>query len=359
MLENLGIHFVLKAFFVDMAWTPKLGSTVTVSSLMRTFLLDKSHKALLHTLLIGVEEFGVLKFNNHSAETLSWTVTRLPPPSSNIQKTIKLIQTQLLAFPECSTEAEFLNYTGSNLYSVLRGEVSGLEILFPPESSPHYKFGANNLYTNSMLMEHSKTIYIIEGILQTLRAVDPSQEIVKILEIGAGTGGTTVPLLSAISADPALSSRFEIHYNFSDISNFFVTKAKARLETLFPKVHFQYSILDIEVPQPIVAGTGFDIIVAADVFHATQYMDDTLRHTRALVKPGGILILGEIFKSSLFLELSFGMTEGWWRYGDDFRQMDGPLLSEAGWDGVLRKFGFGHVFTVGHGNYGVVFAKGV
>ena len=51
------------------------------------------------------------------------------------------------------------------------------------------------------------------------------------------------------------------------------------------------------------------MILASDVYHSTRYLEDAVTHTRTLLKPGGVLMLGETFQSNAFLEATRGWTE--------------------------------------------------
>ncbi|CEN60761.1 hypothetical protein ASPCAL03194 [Aspergillus calidoustus] len=105
----------------------------------------------------------------------------------------------------------------------------------------------------------------------------------RILEIGAGTGGTTLPVLQALTRDharPLMDS-----YTFTDISSGFFVKAEETFQAWKPLV--QFKTLDIERnpgEQGFEAAT-YDAIVAANVLHATTYIEQTMHHVRSLLKP--------------------------------------------------------------------------
>lgn len=57
----------------------------------------------------------------------------------------------------------------------------------------------------------------------------------------------------------------------------------------------------------------YDIIVAANVLHATHNMDHTMTQVNRLLKPGGKLLLVEATSSHQLLVGSiFGLLPGWW-----------------------------------------------
>ena len=115
----------------------------------------------------------------------------------------------------------------------------------------------------------------------------------RILEVGAGTGGITANIL------PALPAR-QTQYVFTDVSRFFLTKAEPKFR-LFPFVDFK--VLDIE-QDPLSQGfdpKSFDVVLASHVFHATQNLHETLTNVSRLMAPGGLLIFLEV--NCLLIEL--------------------------------------------------------
>ena len=114
----------------------------------------------------------------------------------------------------------------------------------------------------------------------------PSERGVRILEIGAGTGGTTAGILPLLPAD-------RTQYVFTDQGKGFLHKASQR----FAEYGFmRYQPLDIE-QSPLQQGFGAyqtDLIIASNVLHATQDLSATLRHARLLLQPGGRLVLFEL-----------------------------------------------------------------
>ena len=58
---------------------------------------------------------------------------------------------------------------------------------------------------------------------------------------------------------------------------------------------------------------GYDIVIAANVLHATHRMHHTMSQVNTLLKPNGKLILVEASEGRLISgELIFGLLPGWW-----------------------------------------------
>jgi len=162
---------------------------------------------------------------------------------------------------------------------------------------------------------------------------------IRIIEIGAGTGGTTTKLLP-------LLQRFPIEeYCYTDVSKAFLMYAEKHYKPQLPAL--TTSIFDVSkslAAQPIIAGY-YDVAIAANVLHATPNIRETLRNAKAVLKNQGVLLLNEISTWSLFNHLTFGLLEGWWLNEDTALRLPGsPGLSTEKWHEVLAEEGFESIF---------------
>ncbi|HEY4974776.1 MAG TPA: methyltransferase, partial [Steroidobacteraceae bacterium] len=170
-----------------------------------------------------------------------------------------------------------------------------------------------------------------QGLLAALARL-PQRSGVRILEIGAGTGGSSASLLPHLGA-----ARTE--YVFTDISSAFIKQA----EVMFADYPFvQYQTLDIERDPEAqgFASHGYDFVLASNVLHATEDLARTLAHTRRLLAPGGMVLLLEGTDPQRWVDLTFGMTSGWWRFRDKQLRPSHPLLSAQQWRELLDAYGF-------------------
>ncbi|KAF7587859.1 hypothetical protein BBP40_006628 [Aspergillus hancockii] len=160
-----------------------------------------------------------------------------------------------------------------------------------------------------------------------------------ILEIGAGTGGMTKYVLDTlVQTGPGEAGRGTprfSHYTFTGISAGFFSDAKALFGRFPDKVTF--SVLGIEkdpVGQGFQEGV-FDLIIADNVFHATQNLDITVKHARKLLKPGGKLALFELTNPEVVrTNFAFGLLPGWWRYNDSYRTFSAGV-SDSDYDDTV------------------------
>ena len=107
----------------------------------------------------------------------------------------------------------------------------------------------------------------------------PGDRRLRVLEVGAGTGGTTSVLLPLLPEG-------RTDYTCSDISAGFFASAQERLGG---GGGIEYRVLDIERDP---SAQGFDahrygLVVAANVLHATRNLGETLAHCRRLLAPSG------------------------------------------------------------------------
>ena len=194
---------------------------------------------------------------------------------------------------------ELLCGIGEGLPQILRKEVDPLSLMVKDDRlERHYRDNPN---FRQLYQQAANYIGLIGNQNPNLR----------ILEIGGGTGSATYPILEALGGDEDSTPNFS-SYDFTDISPAFFGKAADKLQ------HWQdlvsYKKLDIEndpSQQGFVLGS-YDLILAANVLHATASIKTTLEHVRSLLKPGGTLILIEITVSILPAHLIFGTLPGWW-----------------------------------------------
>jgi len=214
----------------------------------------------------------------------------------------------------------------AELGPILRGEKDAVQVLFAGASADLLdQFYGEGLYTSHWLAAIAATI-------QEAARHLPEGRGLRILEVGAGTGGLTSHVLPLIEHD--------LHsYVFSDVSRAFFNAAMQKLAG-FPSV--EYKILDLEKPgteQGFDAG-AFDFIIGTNVLHAVGDLRSTLKHIYELLAPGGNLVFMDVASPQLWTESVFGLVSGWWRFTDrDLRQFH-PLLGRAQWEVVLREAGF-------------------
>lgn len=221
------------------------------------------------------------------------------------------------------------------LPDILTGQKKATEILFPD--------GRQSLVEavykeNPVAARFSRSA--AQAAAQAVKAAGPSQAKLRILEIGAGTGGTTEPVLEALKP---FAKRIG-EYLYTDLSRAFLIHAERSYAERIPSL--KTALLDVEKP---IAGqkieiASYDLVIAANVLHATRDIRQTLENVRQTMAPGGVLLLNETSKPTLFTHVTFGLLDGWWRFTDPERRIPGtPSLDTQNWRKALSEAGFGWI----------------
>ncbi|KAL8695116.1 MAG: hypothetical protein Q9224_003449 [Gallowayella concinna] len=166
----------------------------------------------------------------------------------------------------------------------------------------------------------------------------------RILEIGAGTGGTTNTILPHLKS--AYGERMYGSYTYTDISAGFFVQAKERFKS-FQGIEFR--ILDISqdpVGQGFEAGS-FDLIVASNVLHATTSLKETLSNVHKLLHPRGRLFLQELEPTTRWINYVMGVLSGWWLGEGDERPTE-PYVDAGRWIKELKGAGFADEPSITH-----------
>ncbi|HET7239340.1 MAG TPA: SDR family NAD(P)-dependent oxidoreductase, partial [Terrimicrobiaceae bacterium] len=220
----------------------------------------------------------------------------------------------------------------SELGPLLRGEKEAVQILFGGAGADLLDhFYGDGPFTSQWLAG------IAAAVQEAARHL-PEGRGLRILEVGAGTGGLTSLVLP-------LLERGRHSYTFSDVSAAFFAGAMQKLAG-FPEVEFK--TFDLEKPgteQGFEAG-AFDLVLGANVLHAASEVRVALHNVHELLKPGGSLLFIDTATPELWTEVIFGLTGGWWRFKDyDLRPFH-PLLDRSQWEAVLRASGFSETASV-------------
>lgn len=245
---------------------------------------------------------------------------RLPAPRSGSS-------TQLLT--QLRTEAvvaehalDLVQRCGAALANVLQGRVDPLDLLFGRQAPSIYEDTPGTRALNGLIAT------TVEHAVRTRKGRGP----VRILEVGAGTGATTAQVLAQLRG-------LDVDYVFSDISAHFLNHAQQRFAD---HDGVRYQRFDVTL-DPLAQGFGaaqFDIIIAVNVLHATADLARSMTHLHACLSDGGLLLLRELTRPQLWLDITFGLTPGWWGFSDHDLRQDGPLLDQIQWLSLLRSRGF-------------------
>ena len=173
-----------------------------------------------------------------------------------------------------------------------------------------------------------------------VRLLSNTKPNLRILEVGAGTGGTTEMILRDLTASGGEAAY--ANYTFTDISAGFFTQATERFSYA---PNMEYRVFDIS-KNPFDQGftpQSYDLILAPNVVHATPNLNVTLGNLEPLLKPDGRLVLTELCAVLRTPNYIFGNFDGWWLCEDN-RPWE-PYIDVNRWDVELKAAGFSGVDT--------------
>ncbi len=293
------------------------GQRFSTHTLAEQLGIQPRHLRELARLLQFLEEDGVLRRVGDSWEVIAEpTVIDLGPAWAALRA----------KYPAARGEIDLTERCGQHLAEALTGRADPLQLLFPGGSLDT----AEHLYQDSPVLKAYNTV--LQEVVHGVVAAHASSRRLRVLEIGAGTGGTASHLLPLLPAD-------QTEYVFTDVSVLFLARAEEKFST-YPFVRYQLLDIGRDPTAQGLAAEQFDIVVASNVLHATADLQETLSHARTLLAAGGLLLLLENTSRQRWADLTFGLTEGWWAFQDKELRPDYPLISGEAWLVLLGRVGF-------------------
>ncbi|MCJ1384292.1 hypothetical protein MMC17_007408 [Xylographa soralifera] len=239
-------------------------------------------------------------------------------------------QNFLESFAQYSAQGALTVAVGKDILRMILGKLNPLELLFTGD------FLENFYYSITFTASYVKMATYID----LLAHKNPAT---KIIEIGAGTGAATTPILRALGCcsgayEESNIARFK-RYDSTDISPSFFEKAKERYQSYADRMN--YTVLDIE-KNPTEQGleaNQYDVVVCSAVRHATSNITATLHNIQSLLKPGGQTSYGRTYKPELQQSVFHFWPPAWMVVSEEQRKW-GSLLSDNDWHRSLSENGF-------------------
>ena len=130
------------------------------------------------------------------------------------------------------------------------------------------------------------------------------------------------------------------------MSEVFLRQARVRFPN-FPFVEYKLLNIDADPRLQGFAPRQCELLISTNCLHATPYIRNTLHHCKQLLRASGMLVVNEGLATAAFAQITFGMTDGWWLFGESCDPervwQDSPLLSWRQWQALLLDRGFHHV----------------
>lgn len=231
------------------------------------------------------------------------------------------------AFPEIAAVVDLLSHCTAHYPQALRGDIEAIGVLYPEGKTDLLEkttretalFSRDNLY--QQLLAHWVT-----HLLATKK-----QGPLRILEVGGGNGNLTRVLTEQFANS-------DITYTFTDLGKSFVLKAEALAQK--QGHHFMdFSVFDI-TRTPDSQGLehhAYDLVIGFDVVHATRDIETSTENIRALLAPGGMMCLVESVQTHRWVDMVWGLAEGWWHFEDYHLRPNSPLMAPEQWETALNK----------------------
>lgn len=245
---------------------------------------------LIKRWLNALEENGYIEKTGEETYRLSKEVTE--ESIAKLRHLIKDLEKEKL---KDAMSMEYFENSIKNVGDILDGTTEPQEILFPKASTETaFNVYHDNVFSRCM---NSLTVRGLGKAVDMILAENPNHT-VRIMEVGAGTGGTTDDVL------PYLGGK-NVEYHFTDVSEFFINKAKVKYAQ-YPWIVYHKFDINLDFRKQGVDENYFDIILCANVLHMAHNGDEAFRTLKAISNATGFLIIIDAVKELNSLLTSMG-----------------------------------------------------
>ncbi|NKD88682.1 KR domain-containing protein [Haematospirillum sp. 15-248] len=294
----------------------------TVADILRTTAIKPKFRQLVARLLRDLAAIGVLR-----KEGKIYTgFTPLPPDQ---------ILPALEALRQRGDErlAAVIKRGGTAFADMLSGRVDPVSVIFPDGSSDDvaamYRHSAQSRLLNAIVAKAVAALAV--------KRTAP----LSILEIGAGTGGTTWDVVHALPAD-----RVE-RYIFTDLGSLFLSRARTTFAA-FPFMDYRSFDMEKDPHDQGIPAQSLDLVIAANVLHNASDLDALMKRLAGCLRPGGVVIMREITQHRKLFDFVFGPLVP---NLDDIDSRDGNVFASVErWRAAALSAGFAVLDAVPDGN---------
>ena len=329
-LERLSRSYSLAAL-EQLGWQRRRGETVEPDSLRDLLQIEPQHTKLVGRMLRLLKDGGLLSETPDAGGYIVEVGGDDLLPDEALADPEAFADKMVERYPHGYNELNILRRSGIALADGLRGTVDPLDVLFRSEGP-----GVTEYYFAAPASRASNRL-LADAVARVVRDWTGERRL-RVLEVGAGTGSATSVVLPELQAD--------CDYMFTDISAGFFAEAEVRFDS--SEIPIEYRPLDIE-KEPSSQGFelhAYDLIIAANVLHATRDLGDTLTHCRELLAPSGQLMALENMRGRGWQDITFGLLDGWWRFADDYRPSH-AMAHPSIWNRALLDSGYDEVSILG------------
>ena len=233
-------------------------------------------------------------------------------------------------YPAYAGEARLMALTGPKLAECLSGKTDPISLMFRGAAAQKVM---EDYYCASPMLSTltEQLVTFIQAVVTSSRTMSRDTPI-RILEVGAGFGGTTTRLAEVLEA-----SGVPISYKFTDISPSLVKGAKTKFAK-YPWIEFQ--TLNLENDMPAQLKGRYDIVIGTNCVHATTNKTKTITRLKTLLNPKGFMVLSEVTQLIDWYDIVFGLLDGWWLANDGSTH---PLQPPESWIRSFKEAGFSRI----------------
>lgn len=296
----------------------KVGEEVSFDSIVDTIgIPEKLHKLVKRWLKV-LEEEGIIKEKEHRYHLMK--------NDCNLDSEIlwkEFYETEE-KFNYSKEFVDYLKKSSDVLPEMIKGNENPLNILFPKgDVKP-----AMAAYHDNKINKMQNGLAIEEIVYLCKKANEKNpKKVFRILEVGAGVGGTTLDLIPRLDG-------CNVEYHFTDLSTFFLNKAQKNFEK-YNWIH--YGIFDINqnFAQQGYDAFSFDVILCANVLHNSQNVHEVMDNLRNLLVDNGNIIILEETRMSYMLLTSMEFKDGLTGFQDERAKEDQTFFTREQWEAII------------------------
>ncbi|WP_018306963.1 non-ribosomal peptide synthetase [Desulfitobacterium hafniense] len=236
---------------------------------------------------------------------------------------------------EFNYSREFVDYLKKSsdvLPEMIQGQENPLNVLFPkgdvaPAMAAYHDNKINQIQNGIAVKE---VLYLCRQTNQK----EPGRPF-RILEVGAGVGGTSLDLI------PQLAGR-QVEYHFTDLSAFFLNHAQENFRSY---EWVNYGLFDINQDFALQGyeAFSFDLILCANVLHNARDIHEVMDNLKHLLVDRGTMIILEETRVSYMLLTSMEFKDGLTGFQDE-RGEEQTFFTRAQWEKIFSRHGGKVVF---------------
>ena len=306
-----------------------VGDRINIEEMFNSSSIIPKYKRLFISLLHILEKYGVVNISSGSV--------RVEPEADHFYLDNEDLQVREFIDHFQEKYPYFLGFLGfctatlEHYSRVLTGDVQANDLVFKDGDMDRF----SNVFKGNKVDDYFNAL-VANAVVQKINILKNSnpQRKVRILEIGAGTGGCSQYIFKSIKTQK------NVEYHYTDISSTFVRLGENSYGD-YPFVVFERFDVTRDVIKQGFTYESFDIILASNVLHDTPRIDDTLETIKKLLVSDGIVIMHEYSSQKELLHYTGALLHGFWLFEDpEYRLPHTCLLSAPQWISVLERTGF-------------------